>query len=337
MAPRSRNPFGFGPWVVTFFTVVVYAGLFAALIVTHHVLPPAPSTPTPHKWPGVNITQAWNDLEHLSSAYHPFNSRENVAVRKWLLARVRDILDANKVEWKEAAQHTKAALPVTVFDRDVSNVTYTDSRDYTVYYESNNIMVYVRGAEDSEDEWWLNKTTYSGPGGVLVNAHFDSVSTGFGATDDGVGVISVLQLLSHFTKQENQPHRGILFLLNNGEEDGLYGAKAFTRHPLAQFPRAFLNLEGAGAGGRATLFRSTDTEVTKFYSKSPRPFGSVISGDGFKRGLVRSGTDYSVFVDDLGMRGLDVAFMEPRARYHTNQDNARETSVESLWHLLSAA
>jgi hypothetical protein len=337
MARSSRNPFGFGPYVVTFFTTVIYAGLFAALIVTHHVVPPSPSTPTPHAWPGVNITQAWNDLERLSSAYHPFNSKDNVAVRNWLLARVGSILDANKVEWKEAAEHTKSALPVTVFDRDTSNLTYTDSRGYTVYYESDNIMVYVRGAEDSEGEWWLNKTTYDGPGGVLVNAHFDSVSTGFGATDDGVGVVSVLQLLSHFTKLENQPHRGILFLLNNGEEDGLYGAKAFTRHPLAQLPRTFLNLEGAGAGGRATLFRSTDTEVTRFYSKSPHPFGSVISGDGFKRGLVKSGTDYSVFVDDLGMRGLDVAFMEPRARYHTNQDNARETSVESLWHMLSAA
>ncbi|TIA59145.1 putative zinc metalloprotease, partial [Aureobasidium pullulans] len=71
--------------------------------------------------------------------------------------------------------------------------------------------------------------------------------------------------------------------------------------------------------------------------QSPHPFGSVVSGDGFKRGLVKSGTDYSIFVDDLGMRGLDVAFMEPRARYHTNQDNARETSVESLWHMLSSA
>ncbi|TIA78747.1 putative zinc metalloprotease [Aureobasidium pullulans] len=337
MARSSRNPFGFGPYVVTFFTVVIYAGLLAALIVTHHVLPPAPSTPTPSSWPGVNITQAWHDLERLSSGFHPFNSRDNVAVRKWLLARVGNILDANKVEWKEAAEATKTALPVTVFDKDTSNITYTDPRGYTVYYESNNIMVYVRGAQDSQDEWWLNKTKYDGPGGVLVNAHFDSVSTGFGATDDGVGIISVLQLLSHFTKQENQPHRGILFLLNNGEEDGLYGAKAFTRHPLAQFPRTFLNLEGAGAGGRATLFRSTDTEVTRFYSKSPHPFGSVVSGDGFKRGLVKSGTDYSIFVDDLGMRGLDVAFVEPRARYHTNQDNARETSVESLWHMLSSA
>lgn len=337
MARRSRNPFGFSPYVVTFFSVLVYTGLLVALVVTHHVLPPAPSTRTPNHWPGVNITEAWHDLERISSDFHPFNSRSNVAVRKWLLARIGNILDTNKVEWKEATQDNKSASPVTVFAKDMSNVTYTDPRGYTVYFEGNNLMVYVRGADDPLDDWWLNSTTYSGPGGVLVNAHFDSVSSGFGATDDGVGVVSVLQLLSHFTKQEHQPHRGILFLLNNAEEDGLYGAKAFTRHPLAHFPRTFLNLEGAGAGGRATLFRSTDTEVTRFYSKSPHPFGSVVSGDGFKRGLVRSGTDYSVFTQDLGMRGLDVAFMEPRARYHTSQDDARDTSIDSVWHMLSAA
>lgn len=37
------------------------------------------------------------------------------------------------------------------------------------------------------------------------------------------------------------------------------------------------------------------------------------------------------------MRGLDVAFMEPRARYHTFEDSTRFTSVNSLWHMLSAA
>jgi hypothetical protein len=85
------------------------------------------------------------------------------------------------------------------------------------------------------------------------------------------------------------------------------------------------------------LFRSTDTEVTKFYKKSPHPFGSVVSADGFKRGLVRSQTDYVVFNGELGMRGLDVAFMEPRARYHTVEDSTRFTSVNSLWHMMSAA
>lgn len=39
--------------------------------------------------------------------------------------------------------------------------------------------------------------------------------------------------------------------------------------------------------------------------------------------LCRSGTDFSVFVDVLGMRGLDVAFYQPRSRYHTTEDDAR--------------
>ena len=172
---------------------------------------------------------------------------------------------------------------------------------------------------------------------MLVNAHYDSVQSGYGATDDGVGVVTVLQLISYFTAEGNKPKRGVVALLNNGEENGLYGAHNYLRHPLSQFTHTFLNLEGAGAGGRATLFRSTDAEVTKFYARSPYPFGSVVSGDGFKRGFIRSGTDYSVFNGDNGMRGLDVAFFEPRARYHTDQDDAKDTSRDSLWHMLSAS
>ena len=165
----------------------------------------------------------------------------------------------------------------------------------------------------------------------------DSVSSGYGATDDGVGVVTLLQLISYFTREGNQPKRGIVALFNNGEENGLYGAHSFLRHPLSQFTHTFLNLEGAGAGGRAVLFRSTDAEVTDFYANSPRPFGSVVFDDGFKRGLVKSGTDYSVFNGDNGMRGLDVAFFEPRSRYHTDQDDAKNTSPDSVWHMLSTA
>lgn len=98
-----------------------------------------------------------------------------------------------------------------------------------------------------------------------------------------------------------------------------------------------MNLEGAGAGGRAMLFRSTDAEVTKAYSKAPNPFGNVVSSDGFKRGFIRSGTDYTIFNDLGGLRGLDIAFYEPRARYHTDQDSKSNTSPDSVWHMLSSA
>lgn len=100
---------------------------------------------------------------------------------------------------------------------------------------------------------------------VLFSAHFDSVSTAPGATDDGMGVATVLQLVDYFSK--HTPKRTVVFNINNGEEDGLNGAHAlvlfifldsirshlhyfrFLEHPWASLPKSFLNLEGAGSGG----------------------------------------------------------------------------------------
>ncbi|KAH7047540.1 endoplasmic reticulum metallopeptidase 1 [Macrophomina phaseolina] len=329
MATRLGNPFAFTPYPVTFFVSVFYVAILASLLFVHHVVPPAPSSEAPAQ--GLNLTEAWRDLQYLSNGFHPYNSHRNDDVRNWLLSRIEQILDRNGVRYSSKGLHATKAAPVVLYNDLVSNVTFSSSST-SIYFEGTNIMVYIRGSEDVPDD-----VENSGVGGVLVNAHYDSVSTGFGATDDGVGVITVLQLISYFTTRGNQPKRGIVALLNNGEEDWLNGAKAFTEHPLSFFPHTFLNLEGAGAGGRATLFRSTDTEVTRFYQKAKQPFGSVLSADGFKRGLIRSGTDYSIFTADMNMRGLDVAFMEPRAQYHTVEDSARDTSLDSVWHMLSGA
>jgi hypothetical protein len=152
-----------------------------------------------------------------------------------------------------------------------------------------------------------------------------------------MGVISVLQLIKYFSHPDRQPERGIVALLNNGEEDGLNGAAVFGRSPLLPLIHTFLNLEGAGAGGRALLFRSTDLEVTGAYAKTSDPFGNVLTSDLFGLGLIRSATDYSTFNGVYGQRGLDLAFFKPRARYHTRQDDAKHASRASLWHMLSAS
>ena len=346
----SWNPIAFVPTQVTVISSIVYIALFALLIWVHSTVPSAPSDPVPVQ--GVNLTKAWLDLSYISDGYHPIDSRRNEVVRNYLVKRIEEILESNDVDYKvvgSRASNTVSKVKkerkagpkaVTVFEDDVSNVTFVDDfrkEPWTCYGESTNVFVYIRGEDDEHGDWWESEEKYSGQGGVLVNAHYDSVSSGFGATDDGVGVVTILQLISHFTTEGNQPKRGIVALLNNGEEKGLYGAHNFLRHPISQFTHTFLNLEGAGAGGRATLFRSTDAEVTQFYSRSKYPFGSVVSGDGFKRGFIRSGTDYSVFNGDQGMRGLDVAFFEPRSRYHTDQDDAKDTSPDSVWHMLSAS
>lgn len=341
-----HNPVAFTPLPVTIITSLVYVALIVSLLVVHHTVPE-----TPKNLAGTNLTEAWLDLQTLSNGFHPFNSRRNDYIRDWLLGRITAIVTENGVPPKsypsssgtlKDVYESSESAPIVIFSDTLSNVSFQfDQNGHapvpSVYFEGTNIIVYIRGSEDDPEDWFLTDKKPKGKGGVLVNAHYDSVSIGFGATDDGVGVISVLQLIKYFSSKGQQPKKGIVALLNNGEEDYLNGALAFGVHPISKFPHTFLNLEGAGAGGRATLFRSTDTEITRYYQSSKYPFGAVVSGDAFKRGIIRSETDYSIFTKKYGMRGLDVAFMEPRARYHTSQDDTRHTSKASLHHMLSAA
>jgi len=103
-------------------------------------------------------------------------------VRAYLLKRVREIVQENKEAGGGEA---------VVFDDTTSNITYVDDyrqQPWTVYHEGTNILVYIRGARDRSGTWWAEEDgNYGGmTGGVLVNAHYDSVSTAYGATDDGV-------------------------------------------------------------------------------------------------------------------------------------------------------
>ncbi|KAL9124850.1 MAG: hypothetical protein Q9217_005873, partial [Psora testacea] len=348
---KLKNPIAFTPLPVTIITFLVYAALIISLLVVHHVLPEPPKKTSR----GVELDEAWLDLQTLTNGFHPYNSRRNDEVRDWLLRRIESIIHDDKhSRLRLQSRQTRGFRPSTIsalssgsgtlsiISDMTSNVSFavnaTSSRPgYSTYFEGTNIMVYIRGTEDDPTDWWLEHRDPNDDGGVLINAHYDSVSTGFGATDDGVGVVTILQLIKYFSSPERQPKKGIIALLNNGEEDMLNGARAFSQHPLSRFPKTFLNLEGAGAGGRATLFRSTDAEVTRAYQSSRYPFGSVLSADAFKRGFVQSETDYSVFSSVFGMRGLDVAFMEPRARYHTEQDDTRHTDKASMNHMLSTA
>ncbi|KAJ9133195.1 Peptide hydrolase [Coniochaeta hoffmannii] len=348
------NPLAFRRGPVTVWTALIYLAVLIPIIVVNESVPPAPKNAVP--FAGVNLTEAWLDLTTLTQNYHPFNSRANDQVRDWLLLRIQEMLDQNGASWSTEGEGgaTTDVPSVAVFNDVVSNFTHSmdQSRVGTnapsranggiaAYYEGTNIMVYIRGTDDEEGEWWKKRKLKGGKligkGGTLINAHYDSVSTGYGATDNGMGVVSVLQVIKYFTTPGHQPKRGIVALLNNGEEDFLYGARAFGQSPLLNFVHTFLNVEGAGAGGRALLFRSSDQQVTAAYARTKHPFGTVIGSDAFGLGVIASQTDYVVLNGIFGQRGLDLAFFKPRARYHTDQDDAKHTSRASLWHMLSAS
>ncbi|KAI0393426.1 hypothetical protein F5Y17DRAFT_432354 [Xylariaceae sp. FL0594] len=326
------SPVAFQPLSVSFWTTVTYIALLIPLILIHETVPTPPGSATTYS--GLNLTKAWLDLTILSRAYHPFNSRENDKIHNWLLLELDEIKRRN-----EAGDNDMVVLEDVTSNLTSSGSIWSPTTKTGSYFEAKNIIVYIRGQDDPPGRWWedvgYKRDKAIGKGGVLVNAHYDSVSTGYGATDDGMGCITVMALVDYFSRAENRPQRGIVALLNNNEEDFLWGAQAFGNSPFMPFCHTFLNLEGAGAGGRAILFRTSDAEVTAAYKGTPNPFGSVVASDAFGLGAVKSNTDYVVFNGVYGMRGLDLSFYRPRAHYHTDYDDAKHASRASLWHMLS--
>ncbi|EJT98766.1 hypothetical protein DACRYDRAFT_118549 [Dacryopinax primogenitus] len=306
LAPYFR--FYTGP--VTFLVCISYLIIFTTTVTIHEYGWAAPEKGSGERM-GLDLEGAMSDLRVIAQYPHPHNSAQNDIVHDYILSRTRSIAAGKAF--------------VDVDDDTVSNVTFVvdeTQNGNVVYFEGNNVLVKVEGERSDLPA-------------VLLSAHFDSVPTAPGATDDGMGITSLLALLSHYA--EHRPSRTLVFNFNNGEEYGLYGAKAFLPHPWASLPQTFINLEGTGQGGRPVLFRTSSPHVTSAYHRVPHPHGNSVSADAFKRGVIRSRTDYTVY-ETMGWEGLDVAFYKGRSWYHTMGDNVPALGgVKSQWAMLETA
>ncbi|KZT61666.1 hypothetical protein CALCODRAFT_514563 [Calocera cornea HHB12733] len=307
---KFSSLFGFTVLPVTVVVSLTYVLIFAFSTVIHERGWAAPRVGEVRK--GLDIERAARDLQVIARLPHPFNSPRSDAVHDYILSRVSGV----------ASSYPSY---VSVVDDLVSNITMISpipaaEPKKIVYYEGNNVLVKIEG-------------TQPGLPAVLLNAHFDSVSTAPGATDDGMGATSMLAMVDYFA--ENRPERTVIVVINNAEEDGLHGAHAFMVHPWASLPKTFVNLEGLGEGGRPLWFRTSSARVTHALSHASHPHANSISVDAFNRWrLVRSGTDYQVF-DAAGMQGLDLTFYKWRAMYHTKGDSVTGLGGnDALWMMM---
>jgi hypothetical protein len=120
---KARNPLAFTPWPVTIITTAVYLALIIPLLVIHLNVPSAPQT-SPI---GLNLTEAWQDLQSLTKGYHPYNSHQNDKVRSWLLERI-DAIKQSAPSTEEYRDAKEEKPDVFVFDDLVSNLTFIDKR-----------------------------------------------------------------------------------------------------------------------------------------------------------------------------------------------------------------
>jgi Zn-dependent M28 family amino/carboxypeptidase len=171
----------------------------------------------------------------------------------------------------------------------------------------------------------------------LLVAHYDSVPTGSGASDDGAGVAAMLET-ARALKAGPLPKNDVILLFTDGEERGLLGAQAFADgHSWASDVAVVLNLETRGNTGAARLFEVGDQNgwiIGEFAKAVPYPVANSGSTAGYQ--LSGSDTDLTVFLD-TGLPGLNVAYLEGLAHYHTRLDTVEALDAQSLQHLGSYA
>ncbi|MFT4927187.1 MAG: hypothetical protein ACI8WB_003293 [Phenylobacterium sp.] len=172
----------------------------------------------------------------------------------------------------------------------------------------------------------------SAESGILLSAHYDSVMASAGGADDGVGVATLLEV-ARLLSMADKPKNRIVLLFNEGEEFGLFGAKAFMEHhPLAKGLQLALNVEARGSAGQSVLFETGENSgwLIKHYAQtSPLPVSNSLFYEVYK--LLPNGTDLTVY-KEYGLQGLNFANGDRVQHYHTPLDNLTNLDRGSLQH-----
>jgi hypothetical protein len=169
-------------------------------------------------------------------------------------------------------------------------------------------------------------------GSVVLAAHYDSVAAGPGASDDGAAIAAMLETVRAL-RNGDQLRNDLVLLITDGEEDGLLGAAAFAgRHPLVQQRAVVLNWEARGVSGPSLMFetsRDNAALVDVFAEATPHPHGDSSLIEFYR--LLPNNTDFTEFAG-AGLPGLNFAYVEGAARYHTPGDSIANLDRASLQH-----
>ncbi len=194
---------------------------------------------------------------------------------------------------------------------------------------------------------------------VIVGGHHDTVYHAQGAVDDTSGTASVMEIgrqLSEIVNTTGQPERTLRFCTWGGEEEGLYGSRAYVQafqNSLQDNLRLYLNLDmnhvdsdTANRGNSVTLFGNDQGDmdhiarITELYQNKRSDVADrydiqirTLAGDRGDADGMPYNSDHAPFVYDLGggERGRAVVcYGSGSWEYHTYADTMDRFNEESL-------
>ncbi len=284
------------PTMVRTPTLLIALGLVAAeLLLAATGLRP---TPCVSRGASPGVFSSERATEALAAALngvgpHPVGSEKAAVFRERIAARLADLgLPPRRQTAWTCAPRFSACAPVT------------------------NLSVMLPGRQES--------------GAVLVVAHTDSVAAGPGAADDGAGVAVLLEV-ARALEASPRLARPVRLVLTDGEEAGLLGAQAFVdSDPGAAGSFAVVNIDNRGTGGPSLMFETgaANAGVVEAYARAVRrPHASSLFVEIYRR--LPNDTDFSV-LRRAGIPGLNFAFLEGAARYHSPLDNLAHLDSRSV-------
>ncbi|WP_378732131.1 M20/M25/M40 family metallo-hydrolase [Nocardia brasiliensis] len=244
--------------------------------------------------------RAFRVVEEIAQRPHPVGTAEHDRVRDHLVAELREL--GLQTEIQESIGRYPAAL-----QRDVLGIGRVA-----------NIIARLPGTNST--------------GTVFLTAHYDSVASGPGANDDGVGVAAVLEDVRALRAGGTTLRNDVVVLLTDAEETGLLGAEAFVAAGKdGRDTGVVINHEARGAGGPPLLWRTTRPDgalIRAVANAAPHPNTDSLSTT-LAGAQTSSNTDFASF-EPGGLRVLDWAYAGRSAYYHNRLDDPAHVDLATV-------
>ena len=254
----------------------------------------SPPNPSPEDAPKDEFSarRAWKHLEFIAKDPHPSGSKRQQEVYEYLIETLTSF--GLKPETQSSSEHM------------LNNALLK------------NILARINGENPD--------------GAIILIAHYDSATHAPGATDDGSGVVSLLEVTRAL--QISGPYKNdIILLLTDAEEDGLIGASTFVKkHPWFKDVAFAINLEMATTTPVFIMGISPDNGwIIKQYARSTtRPFASSILYD--VHSYLGYGDDLMPFLG-ANIPGIGLSTVHVFPEYHTKDDKLANADIRSIQHL----
>lgn len=312
-----------------------------------NVLPPAPRPSSPPT-PDANIVSPAQVAEQLDQFFVSAGAvgrimdagREHGQIRAFnnrtfdVTKAVPTVVMRNE-DYGRISRVLADGTPVQL-ELNIVNKTYPEGT--TVY----NVVAEIPGSDKTDEV-------------VMLGGHLDSWHSATGATDNAVGVATMMEAIRILQSIGVKPRRTIRLALWSGEEQGLLGSQAYVKQHFgmvedpkpehAKFAGYFNIDSGTGRARGATVFGPV--EAAAILREATRPFAdNGFFGVNPTRSRARGGTDSTSF-NEAGLPGIGIQ-QDPieynSHTWHTNldtyerviEDDAQESAMviaAAVYHL----